>query len=197
LLGAESMRSGLVLVLLAWARGAVADVHGMPPAVLMRSFGGGHGGGRAPHGWFFGVDTGWAWLVGGGETATRTTTPPHWNAWCFGARGGYQLRSGLAIQTRYDHLGVTAADGNGELGIASAGVRYAFPMAVEPFAEAMFGPAFHGGSVSPAAALGAGLSLLASRHVAFDLTVRDWIVDLGGVRHAPSVTFGITAGFGG
>jgi len=199
------MRRSLVAAfVLAWAPFAAADpqpvfghLRGMPPALLVGAFGGGHSHGRGPHGFFFGADTGWAWLQGGADATARTTGTVDTSAWCFGARAGYQLRSGLAIQARTDHLGITAPDASGTLGIVSAGVRYAFPSEIEPFAEAMIGPALHGPSVSPAAELGIGLSVLATRHVTFDLTARDWLLDLGRVRHAPSIAFGITAGFGG
>ena len=197
----RSLAFAAVLVL-APAHAAFADSNVQPilghlHPLLIGAFGGGHSGGRAPHGFFFGADTGWAWLVGESDVAARSTTSLQSNAWCFGARGGYQLRSGLAIQARYDHLGVSAPDGAGALSFVSAGVRYGFPMEIEPFAEAMIGPAFHGGTISPGAALGLGLSLLATRHVAFDFAVRDWLVDINGVHHAPTVTLGITAGFGG
>lgn len=201
----STSRVALVLAALL-ARPAAADpnpplmlgyLRGLPPALLVGSFGGGHSGGHAPSGLFFGVDTGWAWLVGGSDVVARSTAEVRSNAWCFGARGGYQLASGLAVQARYDHLGVTAPDRSGTLSLISAGVRYAFPMEIEPFAEAMVGPALHGSATSPAAMLGVGVSVLATRHVAFDLALRDWLVDIGGVHHVPAATLGITAGFGG
>ena len=175
----------------------VGQLRGLPPAFLVGSFGGGHSGGRGPRGFFFGADTGWAWLVGGTDIATRSTTGTQDSAWCFGAKAGYQLRSGLAVQVRYDHLGVTAPDASGNLSFATVGVRYALPMVIEPFAEAMAGPAFHGSDVSLGAGLGGGLAVIATRHVVFDAAVRDWLVDIRGVHHAPTVTLGITAGFGG
>lgn len=201
--------SGVALVLTAlFAPPAAADppgsepvlgqLRGLPRAILTGGFGGGHSGARGPHGWFLGADTGWTWLVGGSrDVVAREVTDTRSNAWCFGARGGYQLASGLAVQARYDHLGVDSPDGSGALSFVSAGVRYAFPMEVEPFAEAMVGPALHGSTTSPGAALSVGLSVLASRHVAFDLAARDLLVDIGGVNHIPSITLGITAGYGG
>ncbi len=188
------------------ARGALADpgpqpllgtLRHLPPALLVGSFGGGHSGGRAPSGLFVAVDTGWAWLVGQADASARATTDFHTNAWCFGARAGYQLRSGLAVQARYEHLGVSAPDGSGALDFVTAGVRYGLPSEIEPFAEVDVGPALHGSAVSPGAALGVGIAVLASRHVAFDLAAHDWLVDIGGVRHAPTLTLGIAAGFGG
>ncbi len=186
------------IALLTFARHARADLFDrVPPRLLVGSFGGGHSGGRGPHGWFAGVDTGWAWLLGTDDVAARTTGAPHEDAWCFGARAGYQLRSGLALQARYDHLGVTSPDGTGRLSFAAFGLRYGFPSEIEPFAEAMIGPAFHGSEVSPAAAIGVGASVLATRHLTFDLALRDWLVDAGGIHHAPTATLGLTAGFGG
>ncbi|HUJ62242.1 MAG TPA: hypothetical protein VLX92_27230 [Kofleriaceae bacterium] len=165
--------------------------------VLIGAFGGGHGhGGRAPHGWFLGADTGWAWLVGMSDVDARESSPPRDNHWCFGARAGYQLATGLAVQVRYDRLGVEAPDDHA-IGAVSAGVRYSVPIVPMPFAEAMVGPTFHGSSVEAGAGVGIGVSLLVARHLAFDLAARDWIVDLGGVHHIPTVTFGISAGFGG
>lgn len=166
--------------------------------VLVGAFGGSHGhGGRAPHGWFLGADTGWAWFVGMPQTIARASSTPQSDAWCFGARAGYQLASGLAIQARFDKLGVDAPDRSGTLDAVSVGVRYSIPIVPMPFAEAMIGPTFHGSDASASAGVGVGVSLLVARHVAFDGTVRDWIVDLDGVHHVPTVTFGITAGFGG
>lgn len=206
-IAAPGAASSLVLAALFASRAAadpgpqpvLGQLRNLPPAVLIGSFGGGHGGGRAPHGFFLGADTGWAWLVGGSssDVVAREAVTTSSNAWCFGARGGYQLASGLAVQARYDHLGLTAPDASGALSFVSAGVRYAFPMEIEPFAEAMVGPALHGSTTSPGAALSVGLSVLASRHVAFDLTARDLLVDIGGVHHIPSITLGITAGYGG
>lgn len=175
----------------------IGHLHGIDP-VLVGSFGGGHGrGGLAPRGWFIGADTGWAWFVSMPDAAARTTSPPRDNAWCFGARAGYQLASGLAVQARFDKLGVDAPDGSGAVDMISAGVRYSIPIVPMPFAEAMVGPGIHGSAVDPGAGIGLGVSLLVARHVAFDGALRDWIVDLGGVRHIPTITFGITAGFGG
>lgn len=170
---------------------------GLDP-VLVGAFGGGHGhGGRAPRGWWLGADTGWAWFVGMPGAIARATSTPRDNAWCFGARAGYQLASGLAVQARFDKLGVDAPDGSGTLDTVSAGIRYSVPIVPMPFAEAMIGPTFHGSDAAVSAGVGVGLSLLVARHVAFDAAARDWIVDLGGVHHIPTLTLGITAGFGG
>lgn len=165
--------------------------------LLIGAFGGGHSAGHAPHGWFLGVDAGRSWLIGGTDVAARSASSAPTSAWCLGARAGYQLRSGIAMQVRYDQLGVTAPDASGNVSLVSAGVRYSFPAEIEPFAEAMVGPAFDGTNTSPAAALGIGVSVLATRHVAFDLAARDSLVDDKGVHHVPAITLGITAGFGG
>ncbi len=177
----------------------LGSLRGFPPAVLVGAFGGGHGRAvRAPHGWFLGVDAGWAWLVGPTDVAARSTaTDFHDNHWCFGARAGYQLPSGLAVQARFDKLGVTAPDASGELMTASFGVRYSVPIVPMPFAEALVGPAFHGGDTSFTVGVGIGASVVVARHVAFDASLRDWIVDIAGVHHIPTLMLGITAGFGG
>ena len=197
-------RSAVAVVALACSGAARADplalvgqLRGLPPALLIGSFGGGHSGGRGPRGFFFGADTGWGWLVGGSDVAARSTTPRDDNAWCFGARAGYQLRSGLAVQVRYDHLGVTAPDASGPMSFATAGVRYALPMEIEPFAEALVGPSFHGSDVSMGAGLGIGLGVILTRHAVFDVTARDWLFDIRGVHHVPTVTLGLSAGFAG
>ncbi len=175
----------------------IMGMRGIDP-VLVGAFGGGHGhGARAPHGWFVGADTGWAWFIGMPDVVARASSVPRDNAWCFGGRAGYQLASGLAVQARFDELGVGAPDGSGSLAALSAGVRYSVPIVPMPFAEAMVGPTFHGSDAAASAGVGIGLSLLVARHLAFDAAARDWIVDLGGVHHIPTITLGITAGFGG
>jgi hypothetical protein len=175
---------------------------GMPDALLVGAFGGGfHSMARAPHGWFLGVETGWArWLAFDANIARADVAPPSSpnNGWAFGVRGGYQLRSGLAVQMRFDDLGVDTSPGSGSLLIASGGLRYSFPFVVMPFAEVLFGAMFSGTDATPAAGLGVGVSAPVARHAALDLSVRDWIADLGGsVRHIPTVMVGINLGFGG
>jgi hypothetical protein len=192
----------LIVVALAPAAHAGSDplldaIRGLPPAVLIGGFGGGHSGASGPHGWFIGADTGWVWMTGSDVALQSTTSERRTNALGFGARAGYQLVDGLAVQARYDHLGVSSPSLDGPLSLTTAGVRYALPAELEPFAEAMVGPAYHGGTTSLAVGLAVGASVLASRHLTFDLTVRDWLVDIGGVHHAPTITLGITAGFGG
>jgi len=179
---------------------ALLDAFKMPPAVLVGAFGGGHGHAtRAPHGWFFGADTGIAWLVGASDVEARTAGASNIDskAWCFGARAGYQLASGLAVQARFDKLGLDAPDGSGELVGVSTGIRYSLPVVPMPFAEALVGSAIHGSDLSPMIGLGVGASLFVARHLSFDASLRDWIVDIDGMHHVPTLTLGISAGFGG
>jgi hypothetical protein len=196
----------VVAIIVVTSATAVADappallgsLRGMPPAVLVGAFGGGHGHAvRAPHGWFLGADIGWAWIVGATDVATRATADDRTNSWCFGARAGYQFESGLAVQARFDRLGVAAPDGSGSIALASAGVRYSIPIVPMPFAEVQLGTALHGSDASAAVGVGIGASLVVARHLAFDLSLRDWIVDIDGIHNAPTVMLGVTAGFGG
>lgn len=164
--------------------------------ILVGAFGGGLGhGARAPHGWFLGAETGHAWFVGMQDSAARATSTPTDNGWCFGARAGYQLPSGLAVQARFGKLGVDA--GAGGLDAIAGGVRYSLPIVPMPFAEAEIGATFDDQEVAASAGVGIGLSLLVARHVSFDVAACDWVVDLGGIHHIPTLTIGITAGFGG
>lgn len=175
----------------------IGSLRGIDP-VLVGAFGGGHAHAMGvPAGWFLGADTGWAWLLGGMDASARTTSGARDNAWCFGARAGYQLASGVALQARFDRLGVTSPDGSGSVMTASAGVRYSLPVVPMPFAEALIGPAFYGSNTAVSATLGVGASLLVARHLAFDASLRDALVDIGGVHHVATLTLGITAGFGG
>ena len=178
---------------------AVADplpLLGRMDPILVGAFGGGHGhGARAPHGWFLGAETGHAWFVGMQSSAARATSTPSDSGWCFGARVGYQLPSGLAVQTRFSKLGVDA--GAGGLDEIAGGVRYSLPIVPMPFAEAEIGATFDEQEVAASAGVGIGMSLLVARHVSFDVAAHDWIVDLGGIHHIPTLTVAITAGFGG
>lgn len=167
-------------------------------AELIGGFGGGHSSGSGPHGYFFGADTGWAWIIGADPAAlARSTSDSPTDAWCFGARAGYQLASGLAVQARFDKLGLDAPDGSGELVGVSTGIRYSLPVVPMPFAEALVGSAIHGSDLSPMIGLGVGASLFVARHLSFDASLRDWIVDIDGMHHVPTLTLGISAGFGG
>jgi len=147
---------------------------------------------HAPSGGFIGADTGVATLLPSNRDAAEV-------GWAFGFRGGYQWRSGIALQVRFDDLGVNApGGGGGPLLLATAGVRYSLPLALMPFAEVLVGPTFYGSQVTPGAALGLGVSLPVLRHLAFDLSVRDWLADLGGsVCNTPTVELGATVIFGG
>jgi hypothetical protein len=164
----------------------------LPPAVLVGGAGGGGGAyARAPRGFFIGGDAGGAVMVGAGADAAH-------GAFAFGAHAGYQWASGLSLQLRFDDLGVSPPDGSGPLLLGTVGARYSLPLVLMPFAEALVGPAFHGSQVTPAAGLGLGVSLPVLRHLAFDLSVRDWIAGLdGAVRNVPTAELGITVGFTG
>jgi len=164
----------------------------LPPARLVGAFGGGGGAfSRAPSGFFVGADTGWAVMLGPGSA-------PAPDAWAFGARLGYEWRNGLAIEGRFDDLGVDPPKGGGSLLVGSGGIRYSLPFVVMPFAEALIGPAFNGSHVTPGAGLGLGASLPVVRHLMIDLALRDWIVDLdGAVRNVPTIELGIAVGFPG
>ena len=173
-----------------------------PSPLLVGAFGAGMGAlGRSPHGLFLGIETGWAsWrgrdAVAGRREVVQPEAPS--DAWTFGARVGYQWRSGLAVQLRFDDLGVAVSRGGGSLLVGSGGLRYSLPFAIMPFAEALFAAVFDGSGASPAGGLGVGVSAPVARHLSIDLAVRDWIADLGGsVCHLPTVMVGINIGFGG
>lgn len=171
---------------------SLGTLEGLPPFRLVGGFGGGGGAiSRAPSGLFVGADTGWAVMLGPGPG-------PAPNAWAFGTRVGYQWRNGLALEGRFDDLGVEPPTKGGSLLFGSAGIRYSIPFVVMPFAEALIGPAFNGTHAAPGAGLGIGASLPVVRHLMFDLSLRDWIVDLdGAVRNVPTIELGITVGFTG
>ncbi len=129
---------------------------------------------------------------------TGAGNDPAHDAWSFGARVGYQWRSGLAIEGRFDDLGVDPPRGGGSLLVASAGLRYSMPFVVMLFAEALVGPVFNDSHAAPAAGLGLGITLPVVRHLALDLSVRDWIAGLDGVvRDVPTVQMGLSVGFPG
>jgi hypothetical protein len=154
---------------------------------------------RAPHGWFLGADAGIAWLLDGSNISPHATgsTSADPSAWCFGARVGYQFASGVALETRVDNLGLDSPDSGDRLIVATAGVRYSLPVVPMPFVEALVGPMFHGSSASPSVGLAVGATLFVARHVSFDASLRDWIVDLDGVRNIPTLMLGMSAGYGG
>lgn len=162
------------------ALAAVAGMHGG---------GAGAGGARAPQGLFVGADTGGATMLGGA---------PARGEWAFGAGVGYQWRSGLALDARFDDLGVGSPSGSSPLLVGSGGVRYGVPIFVMPYVEARLGPAFYGPHATPTAGIGLGLGLPVFRHLAFELGGRDWIADVdGAIRHVLSFELGVAVGFDG
>jgi hypothetical protein len=137
--------------------------------------------GSAPSGGFFlGVETGVSLALASGDD-------PAQHAWAFGGRAGYELPNGLAVQLRYDYLGLSPHLTDPPLAhtqIGSAGVRYSIPFLIPlPFFEALWGPAFHGDKVSIAGALGIGGSVPIGRHVRIDASVRDWITPIEDQAH--------------
>jgi len=150
----------------------------------------GHGPAEAQEGLLLGIGSGWSTLLPSSRDAAD-------GAWSLGARLGYQLRYGLALDARYDYLGVAPhADGR-VLQTGAAGLRYSLPWYVEPFAEAALGCTFHGADVSIGGGVGLGISLPVGQHLAFDLALRDWITPLDGeVRHVLSTHLGVTLTFG-
>ncbi len=182
-----------VLSALGPSRTSAADeIAAMPLPVLVGTVGGGGGAlSHAPSGVYVGADTGLGIMLG-------SPSYPAEDAWSFGATAGYQWRSGLALQGRFDDLGVAPPRGGGSLLVASAGLRYSMPLVAMPFAEALVGPTFNGSHAAPAAGIGLGVSLPVLRHLALDLSVRDWIADLdGAVRNTPTVELGFAVGFPG
>jgi hypothetical protein len=135
----------------------------------------GHVGVGASGGVFIGVDTGVALALASGFD------PAH-DAWTFGGRAGYEFRNGLALQLRYDYLGLAphfTTPPASPTQIGSAGVRYSIPFLIPlPFFEAMWGPSFNGDSVSIAGGLGVGASVPIGRHLRIDASVRDWITPI-------------------
>jgi hypothetical protein len=153
-----------------------------------------HGGGGGPRGGsFLGVDTGAAIsLPAGGDGAER--------AFSFALRTGYELPSGLAVQLRYDYLGVAphlTMSPTSPTQIGSAGVRYSIPFLFPmPFFEAMWGPAVDGRTVSIAGSLGAGASFPIGRHVRVDASVRDWITPINArLRQILTFELGVAVSF--
>ena len=101
-------------------------------------------GGGPSGGVFVGVDTGVALALASGFD-------PAQDAWAFGGRAGYEFRNGLALQLRYDYLGLAPHLTNpstSPMQIGSAASSYSIPFLVPlPFFEAMWGPSFNAGSV--------------------------------------------------
>ena len=132
-------------------------------------------GGGPSGGVFLGVDTGVSLALASGFD-------PSQQGWTFGGRAGYEFANGLALQLRYDYLGIAphlTDPPSGPTQIGSAGVRYSIPFLIPlPFFEALWGPAFHGDSTSIAGGLGIGGSVPIGRHVRIDASVRDWITPI-------------------
>jgi hypothetical protein len=156
----------------------------------------GHAGGGGPRdGFFVGVDTGVAVsLPAGYDPALR--------AWTFGVRTGYELRSGVALQLRYDYLGVAPHFTVPEVGpaqIGAAGVRYSIPFLVPlPFFEALWGVAVNGDAVSVTGGLGVGGSVPIGRYLRLDASVRDWLMPIDGqVHQVLTFELGAAVSFGG
>ena len=124
-------------------------------------------------------------------------------AWSFGARTGYAWGSGLAIQLRYDDLGVEAPPLQSDASVlqfATVGARYAIPYYVQPFAEALVGAAFFGDRARVGGVIGLGVAVPVERHLSLDFALRDYLADLdaeGGVRQAITAHLGVTVIFGG
>lgn len=205
--------SGLALVVLLAPRLSLADdggdhelsgalsetslVAGLSSWLPMRPVGhfrpAGHQGGGPHGGVFIGIDTGLAVsLPAGTDPAERSLT--------FGARTGYEFPNGLALQLRYDYLGVaphlTSPPTSGAQ-IGSVGVRYSIPFLFPlPFFEAMWGPAFNGAVASVAGGLGVGASFPIGRHVRVDVSARDWVMPIDGhVRQIFTFTLGSSVSF--
>ena len=137
----------------------------------------GHAGHGPRGGLFLGVDTGIAVAIASGDD------PMH-DAFTFGVRGGYELRNGLAIQLRYDDLGVKPElagppSSPSPVQLGTFGVRYAMPFLFPlPFFEAMWGPRVYGGSVSLGGGLGLGASFPIGGFVRIDASARDWLMEI-------------------
>jgi hypothetical protein len=150
----------------------------------------GDGGGD---GVFLGVDGGWS-------IALPARAEPAAGAWGFGVRTGYAWRNGLALQARYDDLGVHPTLGDpstSPLQIGSIGARYAVPFALAPFGEALVGAAFDGNDPRLTAGAGLGLMIPVARHIAVEAVARDWFVPgRDELRQVVVVRLGLTVGFG-
>jgi hypothetical protein len=173
-----------------------APAHAEP----MGLFGSGAGAyARMRSGFFLGADTGLAILESADTTSSAhdVSSTSNDRRWAYGVRAGFEWSSGLAFQARIDDLGVHAGAGNQAVMAASVGVRYSLPFVVMPFVDALVGPAFDGDGTSLGAGIGAGASILVTRHLGLDLACRDWMSDLGGsVRHIVTFSGGVQISFG-
>jgi hypothetical protein len=144
------------------------------------------GSGPGP-GVIFGVD--------GGYSLGFDPGPNTRGAWGFGARAGYSLRGGVAIDARYDDLGVRGA--GAPLQVASGGARYTLPMIVMPFVEARVGAEIDPAGAYFAAAPALGLELPVARHASIEFTARDWLADrAGGLESVLTLQLGVTVRLG-
>ncbi|HEX3769208.1 MAG TPA: hypothetical protein VHV30_00015 [Polyangiaceae bacterium] len=180
------------------ARPASAEtfVPELPPLRLVGIAGGGGGGrtrGFGVEGPYAGAEAGAAW----GPVEGGTLAP------AFGARAGYALRSGVALDLRFDDEGLgvdgaPATDSRVDPSVLAggAGVAYAFPFAfVRPFAEAHLGLVSMGGATHIANEVGAGLLIPVSDALAIDVGVRDWIfADRQTLENLPAVSLGLDLG---
>jgi hypothetical protein len=153
----------------------------------------GHVGTGPSGGLFLGVDTGLSLALPSGYDAAQ-------DAWAFGGRFGYEFADGVAVQARYDDLGLTphlTRPPEGSMQVGSVGARYTFPFLVPlPFVEALWGPAFHGDTASVSGGLGLGASIPVGRHLRFDVAVRDWITQIDDqLRHTLTFEVGAAVSF--
>ncbi|HVY44449.1 MAG TPA: hypothetical protein VHB21_01170 [Minicystis sp.] len=163
----------------------------LPPLVL-RSAGfaaaarpgsGGYGG------VLLGADGGVSWLLPAGPDKSQ-------QAGSFGVRFGYDFGNGLSFDGRYDDLGVVEA--KGPLQAVTLGGRYALPLLVMPFVDVRAGAQFDAVAAQVVAAPGAGVAVPVSRHLALDLTARDWLAVPGErLRSIITLRLGATVTFGG
>ncbi len=161
-----------------------ADAEGR---LLSASGGGAMRLGSGPHGGLlFGID------VGGASPLPFGGVEPGLG---FGlsAKLGYQALSGLSMALEYDDLGLTpAATAADRFQFGTFAMRYTFPYPIPmPYLEAASGVAVitppgplgsqgESSFVAPGGALGLGISIPLSHHVAIDVGLRDWIAPAAG-----------------
>jgi hypothetical protein len=174
----------------------------LPPLRLVGHVGSPGHAGHGPHGGFFvGVDTGIAVSIASGDDGMH-------DAFAFGVRGGYEFANGLALELRYDDLGVKPQlsasqlsgppPGTSPLQFATFGVRYSMPFLFPlPFFEAMWGPAVYGGNVTLGGGLGLGCSFPIGSFVRIDVSARDWLTQIDDrVRQVLTFDAGLAVSFG-
>jgi hypothetical protein len=120
------------------------------------------------------------------------------SAWTVGARAGYGFGWGLELHLRYDDLGVAPWPSRSPLQLGTAGLRYAAPLPVMPFAEVDVGPAFAMGNVYFGSGAALGVSIPLVNHVLLDLAGHDWLVPMSGaLRQTLAVGLALAITFGG